>query len=284
MDLWEAIVIAFRRWYVVIPTLAVGLILGQVVANSVKPVYRADATVQYRQPAIDQTDEEAVLAVAGNPYTIVTTLITATEVASQGDLLAIEMREQGFGDVAYSISSDRRDPLLVIQVEATRPADAVGAVEALVAYVQRDAVERQTQAIGDTPDYFVDIEILDQALVAQTDLTSRTRTRVLMAAVAIVFAIVGAVGVESLISHLRRRREGDDSEAQVDEQPGVVWFGLPVSAGQTVPTPPQQLTAISGGSDWREERIRDAANAAEADGNDNLRPTGSEKRRTRWAR
>jgi hypothetical protein len=105
-----------------------------------------------------------------------------------------------------------------------------------------------------------------------------------MAAVAIVFAIVGAVGVESLISHLRRRREGDDGETQVDEQPGVVWFGLPVSAGQTVPTPPQQLTAISGGSDWREERIRDAAIAAESDGTDDLRPTGSEKRRTRWAR
>lgn len=284
MDLWEAIVIAFRRWYVVIPILVGGLILGQYVANSVKPVYRANATVQYRAPAVDQTDEEAVLAVAGNPYVNLPTLMTATEVASKSDVLAIDMAQQGYGDAAYAITTDGRRPLLFIDVEAKSNGTAVGAVEALVEYVQEDAVQRQVNAIGDTPDYFVELEVLDQDITATTDLTSRTRTRVLMGAVAVAFAVVAAVGIESLVSHLRRRREGDDDEAAVDEQPGVVWFGLPVSGGQPVQPPPQQLTAVSGGSDWREERIRDAASGEVNDNGDDLRPTGSEKRRTRWAR
>jgi hypothetical protein len=283
MDLWEAIVIAFRRWYVVVPVLVGGLILGQFVANSVNPVYRADATVQYRVPAADPNDEEAVLAIAANPYINVGTLITATEVASQSDLVAIELAQQGYGNIAYSVTSDRRGTLMYIQTESNSPAAAVGGVDALIEYVKRDAVDRQTQAIGDTPDYFVEVDVLDQDVVPSTDLTSRTRTRILMGAVAVAFAVVAAVGIESLVGHLRRRREGDDADADVEEQPGVVWFGLPVSGGQAVQPPPQQLTAVSGGSDWRDDVVRDVAEA-ETGGDEDLRPTGSEKRRTRWAR
>lgn len=283
MDLWEAIVIAFRRWYVVIPVLAGGLILGQYVADSVKPVYRADATVQYRVPAADPTDEEAVLAIAANPYVNLGTLITATEVASQSDVVAIELAQQGLGNVAYAVSSDRRSPLMYIETESNSPQAAVDGVAALIDYVQRDAVKRQTDAIGDTPDYFVEVDVLDQDVVPSTDLTSRTRTRILMGAVAVILAIVGAVAIESLVGHLRRRRDGDDADAEADEQPGVVWFGLPVSGGQAVQPPPQQLTAISGGSDLHEPQIRDVAEA-DAASDEDLRPTGSEKRRTRWAR
>lgn len=280
MDLWEALMIAFRRWYVVIPVLAVGLVLGQLVADSVSPVYQADAVVQYRVPVVDQNDEEAVAGVNTNPYTNLNTLISATEVASQSDVIAIEMANAGFGDVAYSLASDLRSPLLTIQTESTSYDRSIAALDTLVEFVQQDAVERQNNA-GVDDEYHVQLEVLDQDLVPTTDLTSRTRTRVLMIAVAFILAIVVAVGIESLLNHLRRRRESQDDVAE--EQPGVVWFGLPVSGGQPVQPPPQQLTAISGGSDWREDRVSDAAGEPSGE-DDDLRPTGSEKRRTRWAR
>ena len=280
MDLWEAIVIAFRRWYLVVPILVGGLILGQYVADSVSPIYRADATVQYRLPVINQSDEEAVLGLASNPYLNFTILITATEVASQSDLVAIDLAQQGYADVAYSITSAQRTPLIFIKVESTSPESAIGGLDALVEYVQQDAIDRQTEAIGPAPEAFIQVDVLDQDLVPSTDLTSRTRTRVLMGVVAVVLAVAAAVAIESLIGHLRRRREGDEADINGDEQPGVVWVGLPVSGGQA---PPQRLTAIGGGSDWRDERIQEAA-AGDVSDDDELRPTGSEKRRTRWAR
>jgi hypothetical protein len=283
MDLWEAIVIAFRRWYLVVPVLVGGLILGQYVADSVSPIYRADATLQYRIPFYDQSDEEAVLGVNSNPYTNISTLIVATEVAAKSDLIAIDLAQQGYADIAYSVTSAQRTPLLYIKTESTSRDSAVGGLDALVEIVQADAVARQTEAIGSTPEYFVQVEVLLQDFVPSTDLTSRTRTRVLMGAVAVIFAVVAAVAIESLIGHLRRRREGDDADAD-SEQPGVVWFGLPVSGGQAVQPPPQQLTAVSGGSEWRDDRIRDAAAGDVTDDGEPLRPTGSEKRRTRWAR
>lgn len=234
MDLWEAVVVAFRRWYVLVPTLMVGVIVALSVAGSVAPVHEATATIQYLRPSVSTLDQETSFALQANPYSDLRSLAVATELSATSEDLAAQLRAEGF-DADYTFVIDRREPIVRITAQSTSAASALSTLDALVDFAEREAQIRQEQFAVD-PDVFVTADVVNQDELTSIDLTSRTRARVLLLAVALVVALGAAVAVESVAGALRRR--GDGEFGRDPEQPAVVWFGVPMQGG---PAPPQAL-------------------------------------------
>ena len=117
MDLWEAVVVAFRRWYVMLPVLLIGIFVAWRLAESVAPVHEASATVQYLPPAVNTFDQETAFAFAANPYSDLRSLAFATELSVQAEDFAAELKDRGF-DAEFSVETDRREPVLDHEVDA----------------------------------------------------------------------------------------------------------------------------------------------------------------------
>lgn len=238
MDLWEAVVVAFRRWYVMLPVLLIGVFVAWRLAESVAPVHEASATVQYLPPAVNTFDQETAFAFAANPYSDLRSLAFATELSVQSEDFAAELDDRGF-DAEFSVETDRREPVLYIITESTSRGSALGTLDAVLVFVEEEALERQEQQFGGDPSLFVLADVLRRDTTTATDLTSRTRARVLLLVVAGVVAMGSAVLVESISGAIKRAR-GDSGITP--EGPDVVWFGVPLQTGQQTPSPlpPQQ--------------------------------------------
>ena len=239
MDLWEAVVVAFRRWYVLVPTLVVGVLVALSVAGSVSPVHEAGATIQYLPPAVSILDQETAFQVQANPYSDLRSLALATELAAESENLTSELRDQGF-DADFTLEIDRRAPVLTITTMSTSPASALQTLDALVEFAVDEAQIRQEQQfVGGDPEFYVVADVPTRDTSTSIDMTSRTRARVLLLAVAVVVAVGAAVAVESVLSAVRRRRGGGSVESA---EPDVVWFGVPLRGGQSPPQvePPSQ--------------------------------------------
>ena len=231
MDLWEAVVVAFRRWYVLVPTLVIGVIVALSLAGSVAPVHQADATIQYLRPLVgDDVDANDLQT---NPYSDLRSLAVATELSATSEDLATQLRAEGF-DADFTFVVDRREPIVRITALSTSAASALSTLDELVVFALDEAQARQEQ-LGVTR-FFVRADVVSQDTTTSIDLTSRTRARVLFLAVAIVIALGAAVAVESVIGALRRRGGGPPGGSP--EQPAVVWFGVPMQGG---PAPAQAL-------------------------------------------
>ena len=94
MDLWEAVVVAFRRWYVMVPVLVIGIFVALRLAESVAPVHEASATVQYLPPAVNTLDQETAFALAANPYSDLRSLAFATELSAQSEGFALDLLDR----------------------------------------------------------------------------------------------------------------------------------------------------------------------------------------------
>ena len=234
MDLWEAVVVAFRRWYVLVPTLVIGVIVALSLANSVAPVHQATATIQYLRPSVDLNEDTTTLDLQSNPYFDLRSLAVATELSATSEDLRAQLRDEG-NDADYTFEVDRREPIVRIATQSTSAESAISTLDALVEFAENEARIRQEQ-LDVAEEFFVIADVVSQDTLTSIDLTSRTRARVLFLAVAIVIALGAAVAVESVIGALRRRGGGPPGGSP--EQPAVVWFGVPMQGG---PAPAQAL-------------------------------------------
>ncbi len=231
MDLWEAVVVAFRRWYVMVPMLVIGVFVALRMAESVAPVHEASATVQYLPPAVNTFDQETAFAYAANPYSDLRSLAFATELSSESEDFSAELYARGF-DADFALDTDRREPVLYITTTSTSQEAALGTLDALLTFVEEEAITRQERRFGGDPSLFVTPDVLNQDTITSVDLTSRTRARVLLLVVAVVVAMGSAVLVEGIVGVLQR---GQGSADRASNEPSVVWFGVPMQGGQQPP-------------------------------------------------
>lgn len=259
MDLWEAVVVAFRRWYILVPAFVIGVFLALQLAESVAPVHEASATVQYIPANTDvlvdpdnvEVDPEDVgdplaesealaaerdaerSAALANPYSDLRSLAIAVELTATSESFARRLAESGL-DADFEMTTDPRQPVLYITTMSNSPDVALDTLDELIAFTEEESTKRQSDVGVDTP-YHVTPDLLRQDESTTIDMTSRTRARLLLLVVAAVGSVAVAVLVEVLSTSLKRRREGGDDEPV---EPAVVWFGVPMQGG-TPPVAPQ---------------------------------------------
>ena len=234
MDLWEAVVVAFRRWYVMVPVLLViGIIVALPLAQSVAPLHEASATVQYLPPPVSDLRPGDRVRQVGQPLLGPSKpCVRHRTVGGIGGLRSSDSRDRGSTPISR-LEIDRREPVLTIATQSTSADSTLSTLDALVEFAVDEArIRQEQQFVGGDPEFFVVADVPFRDTSTTIDLTSRTRARVLLLAVAAVLAMGAAVAVESVLAAIERQRLGDTGERA---DPGVVWFGVPLQGGQSLP-------------------------------------------------
>lgn len=240
MDLWEVIIIGFRRWYVMVPLLVL-CVLGAIrLSDGIDPVYKTETEAIYLSPNLIVTETDADLLDDGEelPPTEVESILNPLANRREAALLQkfnVESTrvKRSFEDAGlsttYTVTVDRRDAIVQIAVEASSSDQAVQTLVAVTDYLVDDLDARQAEYEID-PRERVQLSVIPAPDLADPDYTSATRTRFILFGLAGIVAFGAAVGVESLTSYLKRR---NDPEADPNQTEATGW-----PAGMLVQVPP----------------------------------------------
>jgi uncharacterized protein involved in exopolysaccharide biosynthesis len=221
MDLWTAIKVIVRRWYLVVPALVLTVIVAFIAAGRVTPVYTATGSVMFTAPnqrfyPTDTVDEERVEQV--NPYNDFSASLQTTATIV-GDKLASDEVRDTFADndlekdfkvaAPYDPTRTVLAPTLEFDVEASDPDVAVATVVALqeaaqvqLNALQVDAAVRQELYIKASP------LITPEKAIEQNALKVRVLGIVLLLGFALALSL--AFTAESLLSSRAARRSAED--------------------------------------------------------------------------
>jgi hypothetical protein len=229
VDLQTLIRIIFRRWYVVIPVLALTGLVGQYMLSSTEPEYDASGSVLLLSP-FQQGDPEdpadpADVDDPGNAYLAfnasLRTTATAMERIMSDSSSRRAIRELGH-EGTYVVEVDQEGPILNITATAQRPDEAIQTVVGVFELIAAELDERQ-DAVNANPDQRIRTQVLFTPSRASEQTTARTRTLVALGALGLAAAASAAVLTESLVVGRRRRTRGRTGAAAV--------FGPPPAPG-----------------------------------------------------
>jgi hypothetical protein len=219
MDLWTALQVLARRWYVFVPLLLLTGLLGYVVTNSMAPVYEVQSSVVLLGP--DSPDKGGV---ASNPYlnfdgSLETTAqVLASTLAS--DAYVKQLHDQGAsGDFVVSTPGG---PIVSVVADGVSGDEAVKTAKVVIAGLRSELESRQL-AVGAPAKALIRAETVVPPTSASYKIGSRVRVLAALGVVGVAGSVFLTFAFESLARSRRRHREaqrGDQRGADVPAQPG----------------------------------------------------------------
>ncbi len=262
VDLWVTLGVLARRWYLTIPLVAAVIFAGLTVANSLKPLYTAEATVRFYCPDQIADPNRPGNVIQNNVFCNDRAIIDLT-----GDLAEVmgqSETQEFFGETGllknYIIDATN-PPRLTITAEADDASVVVDTVNFAAGYVQ--AYLEQLQTGNDFP--YTAAPLGDVPQQAEELSSGRIRTLITIIVAGLIFVILLVHIFDALIVLFRRRRDGDTAaetgmaptpSSGPEPQPAAApWIERNVPSAQEPATadPDEQpgLTAVSGGqSRW----------------------------------
>lgn len=215
MYFWDAVLVVARRWYVVVPGLALTVAAAVGVGTLVPPTYQATGAVLFlAEPTVTGKDRPT------NPYLnfgpplaatadVVAQLITAdpakAELAAAG----------GTGKYAVGLSSSSPAPMLSVVATDADPGVAVRTMRLVVERVQRQLADIQQQA-GAPPGTLITATVITASEKAERLGGSRLRAMAGVGGLGLVASLFAAFLVESLARRRTgRRRQADPGRADL---------------------------------------------------------------------
>jgi len=217
VDLFDVLRSCIRRWYVVIPLLAITGWYAYTQYTSVRPVYYANAVV-----AAAPSNEQVQFSPDGNPVPRNGLLDVG------GPELIMNLVVLGYDDPAVRaqvvagggldnftvrmfpgtpIAGAQQTQLPLIMIEATEP-DAASAVKTIdLAAAQADPVLIGVQQRAGVPDFQMVKAILASKPQAVMGTPSRNKSLLVTVMFGVLAAVLAGVGVDALINRLRRWRD-----------------------------------------------------------------------------
>lgn len=217
MDLFDVFRACFRRWYVVLPLLAIVGWYAHDVYNSVRPVYYSQAIVGVSPPnsqLIQAPPDQFVIPRNGLLDAGGATLITNMAALGLRDPVVVEQVVAAGGKASYGArmfptpASSQQLPLIMIETTQSDAASAANTVK--LAVDQAGPVVRNLQAQAGVPeDQMVGTFIVSPPTTPQPGTPSRTRSTVTIVAAGVGLTILAGVIVDVLVLRWRgaRRRE-----------------------------------------------------------------------------
>ncbi len=214
MDIWRLLRVAMRRWYILLPTLALTGAATWLARDLNAPEYQTEGTVLITQDAI-VFEEDASGTVVENPFgdLDVTAVVLQYSMNSSGtrELIA----EQGLSP-SYEVEAQSRSPILGVEVRAGSPEQAIATGRALIEAIGRELVARQ-EAAGVPAGRLIGTDVLDEpdSVLASTD--GQVQETAAVAAVGLALSF----GLAILVDNLALLRRRDDRAGLVAESGNV---------------------------------------------------------------
>jgi len=203
VDVWGAILVLARRFYITVPLLALAVGGAYMYTRGIAPEYHSTASIVLIGPTAP-TDKAAPPPV--NPYVTLGTATVATTI--QLDTASAQTLSQiaaAGNSTNFTVSGVSRTSIVTIEATAKTPHQATSTANQLVSIIKADLATRQKPYAPNPADQ-ITVQVLSPAQVATADTTSRTKSEAIMIGVALVIAILLTLVIDAILNSRQRRR------------------------------------------------------------------------------
>ena len=213
MDVWRITLAALRRWYILLPLLALTGWGAWVAGNGIQPEYEVQATVMLT-PGTTATE-------VPNPYGGLDEANQAVGIVLNSTESRAQIAAQGLS-TEYEVIPESRSTIMRFTVRADDPENAVATGAALIDMVETELSARQSAVqLPDSSQFGIDV--LAPPSVLETVYDGKLRVQAIIAILGASIALVVAVLFDDIVGLLRRR--GRRRQARADERVASVENG-----------------------------------------------------------
>ena len=205
MDVVTTFQACLRRWYVVMPVLALGIIFAFVKFQQATPVYELSTKLIVLSGGTVVTSSNAsASALATNPYA--SQITTAAEAAAVSSLSpdALQAVAAAGPTAAFGATSEQQSPIIDLVANSQDPSTVRSALNNFVLEACRQFKQLQLRA-GSPPQQLLQLQTLSAPGSTKVSYPKRSRTLGTMVLGSLVFAALTGVALDGLLG--RRRRQ-----------------------------------------------------------------------------
>ena len=208
MDIWDALRVVMRRWYVALPVIIVSAVVITQVGTRVNAEYSAESSFVLVGHSTTRSDEGDAPSAFVNPYLSFSSSLSTTAQVLQLSVSSSEARrtvgEKGLA-TNYEVTVASRSPIVNVSVKADDPEVAVDTLDQ-VAQLLQDELDVRQDVIDAPADERIGLSVLSEGDAPTTQLGNQNRVRLIFAGVGIASAVAAAFLVEGIAAALGRRR------------------------------------------------------------------------------
>jgi hypothetical protein len=205
MDLWEALRVLARRWFVVVPLLILTGFAAVNLYSASQPEYSVNGSMLLRGPSVSQ-DEDSGLR---NPYLDYGNMAVPARVVTDIMLTPSvyhELTRDTGTTFEIGLDTTTSAPLVMLTVNGPSPEAVVTAAQAIVDYFGATLQQRQLDA-GAPEQTLITTEVVAPPVDVLQENASRVRMLVGVAGVGVLFSVGMAFLVEAIV-RVRARGKG----------------------------------------------------------------------------
>lgn len=218
MDVWRITIAAARRWYILIPLLALTGWGAWTAGNGIHPEYEVQATAMLLPGT--------VVSEVPNPYGGIDEANQAVGIVLNSTEAQAQIAAQGLS-TEYTVTPESRSNILRFSVRADDPETAVATGTALLDLVRSELSNRQDEASVPSAGQ-IGIDVLAAPSVLDVVYEGKLRVQAIIGILGASIALVVAVLFDDIVGLVKRRRRSrraaldthtppaDDTAAEVD--------------------------------------------------------------------
>lgn len=211
MDVWRITVAALRRWYVLVPLLALTVLGMLAVGRGIKPEYDATGTVMI-------VPGRSVPAIP-NPYGAVDDANAAVGIVLNSPESRSEITSRGLSP-NYQVAPQSRSTIMNFSVRADSPKVAVETGEAVFGLAEQELNSRQAAA-GIPPGARYRIDVLQPSSLSAVVKQGKTRNIAVVGILGAGLSLVIAVFFDDIAGLVRTRRRRKEQASTGEAQRGT---------------------------------------------------------------
>ncbi|MBZ2196743.1 hypothetical protein [Occultella gossypii] len=217
MDVWSITVAALRRWYILLPLLALTGASAYTVGEGVQPEYNVEGSAIV-------VPGRAVAELA-NPYGGLDDANAVLGIVLSGPETRAQVQAAGLVP-SYSVVPTSRSTVLNFQVRADTPEEGLATGQMVFELAREELASRQTNA-GLSPASQYGLDVLQEPSVTAVVADGKVRNMAIVGVLGAALSLLIAVLFDDIVglfkkwrSERRERRSGQDSQESIDEPAG----------------------------------------------------------------
>jgi capsular polysaccharide biosynthesis protein len=217
VDVWGAILVLIRRFYLTVPIAALTMFGGYSYAHGVAPEYHATSSIVILGPTAGASTAKDAPPAPANPYATMslTTLLTALQIdVTNAQSMAAITAAGGTGD--FSMNVVNRSSIVLITATSENARQAVNTAGEVVNLVKADLANRQ-KPYTTQQQYQVTAQVIGVPALQPVDTKSRTRAEAIALGAAIVTTIILVLVIDAMLERRARQRRRRERSAPEDE-------------------------------------------------------------------
>lgn len=203
MDIWGAITVLARRFYLTVPLTAIAVVLAWLYAGSVAPEYHASASMVMIGPTAVVTKD---VPQPINPYATlgISTIAAALQIDASGPRSVQQILQAG-NTTNFSVSGRTRSSIIDITATSKSPRQAVSTAAQLMSIMQTNLAARQ-QPYAPNKANQVTVQALSAPGLAAKDTSAKKKAEAVAIGAAIAISILLTLFIDSILRTRSRRR------------------------------------------------------------------------------